>query len=178
MNIFVLDENPVKAAQFCCDKHIVKMPTETAQMLCYVAARHNASQDWSTFPRRKENGEADPYKVTGSHRKHACTLWAGSTYDNWQWLVTHGIALCEEYTFRYGKRHGAEDIIHWCVSHAARPIFGDLLPFAQCMPDDYRVSDDAVRAYRTYYLNDKVSFARWREPRKPPEWWIHGLDLR
>jgi len=33
MNIFILDENPAIAAQMLCDKHIVKMPLETAQFI-------------------------------------------------------------------------------------------------------------------------------------------------
>ena len=37
MNIFVLDRNPTIAAQMACDKHVVKMILETAQMLCTVA---------------------------------------------------------------------------------------------------------------------------------------------
>ena len=34
MNIFILSEDPVDAAVAQLDKHIVKMPLETAQMLC------------------------------------------------------------------------------------------------------------------------------------------------
>ena len=34
MNIFYLDKNPVVAAQMSCDKHVVKMILESAQMLC------------------------------------------------------------------------------------------------------------------------------------------------
>ena len=33
MNIFILDNDPVKAAQQQCDKHIPKMIVESAQML-------------------------------------------------------------------------------------------------------------------------------------------------
>ena len=36
MNIFVLDRNPVIAAQMQCDKHIVKMIVESGQMLSTV----------------------------------------------------------------------------------------------------------------------------------------------
>ena len=36
MNIFYLDEDPVKSARAHGDKHIVKMPLETAQMLSTV----------------------------------------------------------------------------------------------------------------------------------------------
>ena len=36
MNIFYLDKDPVIAAQLSCDKHVVKMILESAQMLCTV----------------------------------------------------------------------------------------------------------------------------------------------
>ena len=36
MNIFVLDRNPSRAAHMMCDKHVVKMIIESAQMLSAV----------------------------------------------------------------------------------------------------------------------------------------------
>ena len=33
MNLFILDESPVKAARMQCDKHVVKMIVESAQMM-------------------------------------------------------------------------------------------------------------------------------------------------
>ena len=33
MNIFILDTDPIVAAQWQCDKHVVKMIVESAQML-------------------------------------------------------------------------------------------------------------------------------------------------
>ncbi len=36
MNIFVLDRDPTKAAHMMCDKHVVKMILESAQMLSAV----------------------------------------------------------------------------------------------------------------------------------------------
>ena len=33
MNIFCLDEDPIKAVQMMCDKHIVKMILESAQLM-------------------------------------------------------------------------------------------------------------------------------------------------
>ena len=41
MNIFVTDPDPVKSAEVLPDKHIVKMPLETCQMLAIVA-----SEEW------------------------------------------------------------------------------------------------------------------------------------
>ena len=34
MNIFYLHKDPVVAAQMSCDKHVVKMILESAQLLC------------------------------------------------------------------------------------------------------------------------------------------------
>ena len=36
MNIFILDNDPIKAAQQQCDKHVVKMIVESGQMLSTV----------------------------------------------------------------------------------------------------------------------------------------------
>ena len=36
MNIFILDKNPKKAAEYHCDKHVIKMILETSQLLCSV----------------------------------------------------------------------------------------------------------------------------------------------
>ena len=39
MNIFVTDPDPVKSAEVLPDKHIVKMPLETCQMLAVVYSK-------------------------------------------------------------------------------------------------------------------------------------------
>ena len=39
MNIFVTDPDPAKSAQCLPDKHVVKMPLESCQMLAIVASR-------------------------------------------------------------------------------------------------------------------------------------------
>ena len=36
MNIFALDKSPEVSAQMSCDKHVVKMILESAQLLCTV----------------------------------------------------------------------------------------------------------------------------------------------
>ena len=80
MNIFVVDEDPEVAARQLCDKHVVKMILESAQMLCTVAHEH---------------GFVAPYKK--AHPKHPCTLWAGKSPENWSWLIAHGLAMPEQY---------------------------------------------------------------------------------
>jgi hypothetical protein len=55
MNIFILDENPVTAAKMQCDKHVVKMIIESAQMLC-TAHRYLDGKEWTDY---SKNGSLD-----------------------------------------------------------------------------------------------------------------------
>mgnify|MGYP006409161793 FL=1 len=153
MNIFVLHEQPDVAAQMLCDKHVVKMILESAQMLCTVAHNH---------------GYDAPYRRT--HPKHPCTLWAGKSQENWDWLASHALAMSGEYTRRYGKTHKSRSVIDWCLWQGIKIQFPEsgLLPFAQAMPPQYK-SDCAVTAYRAYYHGEKAKFATWKS--EVPQWW-------
>jgi len=151
MNIFVLDKNPTIAAQHHCDKHVVKMILETAQIMSAVAHKQ---------------GYTAPYRLT--HKNHPCTLWAGENASNWEWLAQLGFALGREYQARYGKIHKSVAVIQWCYDNVKSLPTGSRTPFAQAMPDEYRHSDP-VRAYRAYYKGEKAYMATWKTA--PPSWW-------
>ena len=85
--------------------------------------------------------------------------------------MEHAIALCSEYTHRYGKIHGSQSVIEWCAAHGGKPKTGGLTDFAQAMPDQYK-QKDAVAAYRAYYLAEKLRFAKWA-PRAVAPLWIN-----
>ena len=163
MNIFVLDESPIISAQMQCDKHIVKMPLETAQMLCSVFHRHG-------------QGDKVPYKE--AHKNHPCTLWAGDSADNFSWLVQHGMELCFEYTRRYNKIHKCQQVImDISLSDCVLGFDNIRTPHPQCMPDEYKcASDESVLAYRKYYVNDKKDIAKWEKSRPMPDWYDVGND--
>ena len=153
MNIFVLSLDPAEAAQMQCDKHVVKMCSETAQLLC------------SQHP----PGTA-PWKRT--HYNHPCSIWCRQTTGNYQWLVNHGMELCQEYTRRYGRRHAAQNVIEWCRNNLPTVVpAGPLTQFAIAIRDPKYLKADAVSSYRAYYLGDKSRFARWRYC-DPPNWWM------
>ncbi len=151
MNIFAVNNNPKTAAQELCDKHVVKMILESAQMLCAV------------FP----NGDA-PYKR--AFYNHPCTRWARESVENYEWLLDHAYAMCQEYTRRYGKVHKSLDTIQWCGSnyHKLNIPRKGLTKFAQAMPEQYK-NDCSVTAYRAYYNGEKAYFAKWTK-RDQPEW--------
>ncbi|MEE3233433.1 MAG: pyrimidine dimer DNA glycosylase/endonuclease V [Candidatus Latescibacterota bacterium] len=158
MNIFVLHNDPETAASMVCDKHVVKMILETAQMMCTVVASH---------------GHDTPYRPT--HKKHPCTLWAGKSRANWSWLIDHGMAMSEEYTRRYGRVHKSQSVIEWCaMKHIDLPDTS-LTPFAQAMPAQYK-NVCAVTAYRDYYLGEKSAIAKWSHS-PTPEWFKSGTAI-
>ena len=178
MNIFVLDLDPEKCAKYHCNSHLVKMITEHNQILGSIAytARgvHRKAnitpafieKTFAGFP-RKVNGNISPYGI--GYRNHPCTQWAAKSLDNYRWLCTLNAEMCKEYTKRYGRVHAGEAITRWYASnHPELPMLG-LTPFAQAMPDDCKNSD-AVKAYRTYYINHKARFAKW-PANLIPKWW-------
>jgi Pyrimidine dimer DNA glycosylase len=154
MNIFALSNDVREAAKWHLDKHIVKMPLETAQLLC-TALLETKSVDTT------------PYKMT--HLNHPCSKWARASKANYQWLCSLGIELCTEYTYRYNKRHKCQDVIEWAQSQQLNVDKQDMTPFAQAMPDDFK-KEDGVEAYRSYYIGAKSHIASWKN-RTKPEWW-------
>lgn len=148
MNIFVLDYCPIKAAQLQCNKHVIKIILESAQIMSTIA--HKV-------------GVSSRYKPT--HANHPCTVWAGKFKGNYEWLAIHALELCKEYTYRYGKVHKSQEVIEELLSVADKLPSG-YSSFVQCMPDEYK-DIDAVSAYRKYYCSK--TFAKWTK-REVPEW--------
>ena len=146
MNIFVLDYDPTIAAQMASDKHNVKMILESAQLLCTAV---------------RLNGGNAPYRIT--HRNHPCTKWASKNKANWNWLKEYAMALCEEYTHRYGKVHKSQPIISQLTDRSIPD--GKLTPFPLCMPPYFR-KKDVVESYRNYYINGK----KYMNKGKGPQW--------
>ena len=155
MNIFVLEENPKTAAWMSCDRHSVKMVLETAQMLCTVL--HSV-------------GCSVPYRPT--HGSHPCTKWVASSQEAFLWTISHGLALSETYTARYGKIHACQKIIDEAGKYYSKLPSIPIAPFVQCMPEHYRVPGNPVLAYRKFYVGDKAKFAKWSKPAVTPDWFI------
>lgn len=167
LNIFILDWNPFYAARMLCDKHLPKMCVETAQMLASAILRHDPK---ASMPLTKKG---TPYR--GGYHHHPCTIWTGDSRLNFEWLVHHGRAMCEEYTRRFGKVHACEAAINHLAAVGLTirwPALYMTTP-AQAMPDEYK-DDDAVVAYRRYYHSK--TFAKWEKGSPTPSWW-KGLEV-
>ena len=159
MNIFVTDQCPIQSARNLPDKHIVKMPLETCQMLAIIYS------DWYYGIGQLHKLDGKPYATThGAFRKHPCTIWAAESYWNLSWLISHGMALCDEYTARYNKVHACQPAIAEAITifEAAFDfnvdIYKDSLPmsFTRAMPESIKFDKtiDTITAYKRY-LNTK-----------------------
>lgn len=172
MNIFILDYDISKSAQYHCDKHVVKMILESAQLMCSAHIAH---------------GKPTPYKMSAGHMKHPCAIWARQTQNNYFYLWELAKELCAEYSYRYDKIHASQAII----DNLPWPDFlpkGKQTPFARAFRRDMPSENlqrilsckDPVEAYRLYYVLDKAHFCKWTG-RSVPLWFefpdlIHSLD--
>lgn len=181
MNIFVLDRDPNIAARLMCDKHVVKMVTETAQLLStahrVLDGRESRARSISGKRLIKHYGlyggandhemEGILYKATNIN--HPCSVWTRETSSNYTWLYQHFIALCNEYSGRYERCHKSHlKLLHPLGKLPVNIKQESLTEFPQAMPDDCKQEDVAL-AYQTYYNRYKSGFAKWKSG-SVPEW--------
>ena len=153
MNIFFLSLDPDEAARFHCDKHVVKMILESAQLL-YTA-------HWVYGSPLPEGA----YRKT--HPNHPLSRWIRESLANYAWLCRLGLALCSEYTYRYGKVHKTQHHLTWLYAHSPERLVdvGWTLP-RLAMPEEFHDLDPVV-AYRAYYSGAKARLLSYTK-RLPP----------
>jgi len=184
MNIFALSKSPSQSAIEMLDKHIVKMPTETCQMLhtniLYMEYIEKHGKEPTLNELKEFHWHNDSPLMKPAMLNHPSTIWARQSIANFDWLLYHGVFLCSEYTHRYEKKHGTEKRIVDCGSYRKLienhnyPL-NKLTPVSIAMFDKYRLPqeehtwDFVIRSYRHYYLEGKWEFATWKT--QPPNWW-------
>jgi hypothetical protein len=179
MNLFFLDIDPKKCAEYHCDKHVVKMILELVQMM-YTA--HNTL--------KTENLPIDSYR--SFNPKHPTCVWIMSCEENYRYANEVATHLCEEYTFRYDKIHKCEKHVKWLsiniplfkgpfeyrpgtvLSYNAKLQALNCTPVPLAMYDDVKYPD-TFKSYRMYYIVHKRRFARWTKRYEP--WWYTSGNL-
>jgi len=150
MNIFHLHRDPKICAKYHCDKHVVKMVLETAQML-------------STAYQQICEIDTDLYKI--AYPKHPMTIWVSKSENNFKYALSLGSWLAYQYRLRYNKKHKSQEIID-VISNEKLNNFIDnvqhveFTPPPLCMPEQYKVSN-YIESYRYYYKKKKKRFARY-----------------
>lgn len=194
LNVFYLDHDPDEAAQAHCDRHVVKMIVETAQLLSsawHVVAPTLVESDIGNtdpaFPlgefaqQRAANltfgqsfylGNQRIYAPT--HLHHPCAEWVRESSGNYDWAWRLGMALLEEYSFRYGRTHATTSILRTLELVPPGVPEAPLVEPPLAMADEFQVIDsdgygDALASYRRYYRDGKRHLLMYTR-RAPPEW--------
>jgi hypothetical protein len=99
MNLFLLHRKHKKNVLKYCNRHVVKMVLETAQLLYTAAHCGNA-------PLHKTG--IKHYKKT--HVWHPTSVWVRESRHNWEYTIRFAFTLSKHYTIRYNK-------VHKCHTH-------------------------------------------------------------
>ncbi len=188
MNIFFLSlvHNHSRNARYHCDKHCVKMILEIAQLLwtawhCYYSTL-DTHETLEEKVARETKGEVKVYRKT--HLNHPMAIWVRRATPNYLYAVSLGLALCAEYTHRYGKTHACHPYLEWLAlrppgpTHteykegtylASKTIPVGCTPVPLCMDIKYK-SPSLVHSYRRYYQQGKTEIVKWKV-RGDPVWW-------
>lgn len=169
MNIFYLDPNTTKCAEYHVDRHCVKMIVEYAQLLSTAhrvldGVEYVDTSSGRKIKRWKLDSSYEPILYKATHINHPSAIWARQSYKNYMWLRSLLYRLCKEYTYRYGKVHKVESSgLYEALSYAPINIKpGVFTEPTQAMPDIYKVVGDSVQSYINYYLGDKQRMFKWK----------------
>ncbi len=170
MNLFILSLIQKEIAEFMMDKHVSKILLEAVQMLC--------SAKRILDPEDRVNEQI--YKL--AHKNHPVTIWCRKSKANFMWTLDLIEELHNEWRFRYGhpETKFQKSYLMSLILKANMPSDDKfeavgLTPFALAMPEQYK-SDDAVEAYRNYYMSEeKQKIASWNKRREKPEWYRQTL---
>lgn len=186
MNLFYLDSDLDKCAEYHVDSHVGKMQLETAQMLC---TNHWIDYLFGYIPRslnslelkelkelmkgqRSLPQEKRAYPYLACHHNHPCTIWIRESLDNYAWAVSYAQALSSEQKYRTGGDHKSFTVIQSLPDPQHLRDIGPT-PFKMAMPDFFK-GEDPIESYRLFYMGDKRDFAKWKSRQTPP-WWDDEL---
>ena len=182
MNIFILNKDPVLAAQEQCDKHVVKMIVESGQMLSTAHRMLDGSQ---TRRRSKSGKTMSKYWVLSDDREdtlykavhmgHPCTVWTMKSAENYKWHYEHFVALCKEYHHRYGKVHATQKLLEIPLKRVPNSILHTgRTPYALAMGAEPQCinHDDPVKSYKDFYITKQKRFKMVWSKRPTPEWFV------
>jgi len=181
MNIFYLNEDPKKCAREHIDKHVVKMVIEYAQLMSTAHRMLDGEMYWDKtkagrrIKRWKLDDSREEQLYKASHVNHPDGIWLRQTTGNYEYTWQLFNALCDEYTYRYGRIHETDRKLRSALMCTPQNLkVGEMTEPPQCMPD-YCKHSDVITAYKNYYIQEKKSFSNWKK-RNIPSWFTQGLE--
>ena len=183
MNIFILDNDPVIAAQMQCDKHVPKMVVESAQMLSTVhrmldgkMERRLSKSGKVRVQYWKLNDDRENVLYKACHFNHPSTIWTRESIENYMWHYNHFAALCDEYTYRYGKLHATDAKLRKALSQAPNNIpQTGMTKFKLAMKSNPEcIFEDPIKSYRAFYQTKQHRFKMVWSKREVPGWFKYA----
>ena len=165
MNIFYLDENPAVCAKLHCDKHVIKMVLEYAQIL---STSHRLLNGDEFFILKDETLENKLYRPT--HIKHPAVLWVMESTLHYEFLYNLFEETAKEYNFRYGKHHKSYTDLKDFLKNAPKNLKDNgFREPPKCMPPEF-YKETSVLSYQEFYRNGKAKrFALTFKNRETPD---------
>jgi hypothetical protein len=132
------------------------MIVETAQLLS--TAHHVLDPNGFTANR--------VYKA--AYVNHPMAVWTRQNDSNYRWAYELFRWLLSEYKTRYLKEHSSGKLIDLLLTPPSGIALAPLSDIPQCMPEQYKVPGNPIKAYQQYYIGEKLRFAKWKSPRVVP----------
>ena len=182
MNVFYLHDDPKTCAEMHCDKHVVKMIIEYAQLMStahrvldgeeYYALSVNGRRikRWRMTDLKYENG-----LMKASHVHHPSNVWVRQSRQNYMWLNQMWNYLLLEYTHLYGKRHACADCMEVLYVWPKNIPDVPFTPPTPAMPDECKIANNSLASYHKYYIEKKVRFAKLTN-REAPLWYSNAIN--
>jgi hypothetical protein len=180
MNIFFIEPTPEACARSHNNKHTIKQLLETAQLLCTA---HRVLDGTLVDKKWRLTGDADAFLYKATHINHPSNKWIRETTGNYTWASDLLVALCKEYTYRYGKIHKCQEIglVDWLADNFPQNIKqGPTTEFAVAISDEWSIDAPPLENYRNYYQTAKLRMADWTGKvgsREKPSWFTKEIVI-
>lgn len=193
MNVFYLDDCPIEAANQLSYRHIVKMISESAQMVSTRVRLEYGTPESNIYVKTVRKGRVrlvrkkvwyslpcDTFvykfgmKILTSkrvfaitHQNHPSNVWIRDNNSHEDWVMLNAYRMCELYSSVKGTQHASEAFLDACLSY---PTSNKNKPFVQapaCVDDDLKmlaIVGGTPVAYKQY-MNRKYN--EWLSRDKP-----------
>ena len=150
-----------------------QMLSTAHRMLDGTVERRPSKSGKTTVNYYKLPDEREDIMYKAVHFNHPCSVWSRESIANYRWHYNHFIALCDEYTYRYGKIHSTDTKLREVLFKVPNNMPAvNLTPFKLAMQSNPEciALQDPIKAYRAFYQTKQKRFKMEWAKRPIPEW--------